>query len=280
MVVPLTTCREAGQPRFRETVPRRVTWRGKYFDRTVERAQKAITMEQKLTETVASCKKQESGKSGCAAAQPDAIALRLANRLLEENKSEATVDILLDMDLSHSTHWTARDLFTSTPLCKNIVLVMKAHPESPTVQYKSCRLMMKLTFGHKRNKVLLSNAGAVKSIVAAMKTFPFSQNVQHFGCGALRNLMSECAQIIGEVGGVEAIISAMNTFLESKGLQENACTALYNLLNYQNGELATIALETGVGAPLAAAHHRYVGDHDKIATFASEALKLLYRNEL
>ena len=240
-------------------------------------------MTQKLTETAALCKKQESGKNGFAAEPahpPDALALRLADRLLEEDKSEATIDILLDMDLSQSTNWTARDLFTSTPLYKNLVLVMKAHPESPNVQYKSCRLMMKLTFGNVRNKILLSQAGAVKSIVAAMKTFPLSQNVQRFGCGALRNLMSECAQIIVEVGGVESIMSAMDTFMESKGVQENAGTALFNLLKYQDGKLATVALEKGVGAPLAEAHHRYVGDHDKIATFASEALKLLYSNEL
>lgn len=200
----------------------------------------------------------------------------LLELLLVPGRSEETIDVLLEIDLSKDDYKNARDEFSLTNGCHNIVKAMHQSYDSPSMQWKCCKLIMSLTRNFPKNKNAFLRTHAVEAIVSSMKTFPNDAEVQLYGCGAIRHLSTESPEKIIDEGGLQAILDAMTWHPTYDELQCSGCMCLYSLACTDKGQFIDSIIEKGGGGRLADAHYLFKGKHSKVEEYSIKTLKILY----
>ena len=132
---------------------------------------------------------------------------------------------------------------------QDIIRVMKAHPQSSTIQNQGCTVLTSLA-KEANHRAEISSDGGISVVLDAMKGHPNHPDVQGHGCSALGNLAAfdhVNKETIASGGGIHLILDAMNQHVDESVLQEKACGAIFNLA-FHGGNRTAITSSGGIKA--------------------------------
>jgi hypothetical protein len=209
---------------------------------------------------------------------PKTLAGLLLERLLDKTENaESTIEVLIDMDLAKEENRKLREEFARTKGCHFVVEAMKQHSDSVTMQWKSCKLLLFLTYRHDRNNASFHRAGAANVVVEAMMKHPDNRDMQYYGCGALCNLAFFSADNIVAADGILAVAGAMKSYPDDENVQVYGCGCLKALAAH--GKFKRHIFDSGGPMLLVGAENRFHGKSEKVETVAHEALQFLYSSQ-